>query len=276
MARFYAIIFPVRIVSHISPPPFPCGITPAAAAAVVSAGLALPPDIPRTRLPVAILFAMRRSHYFHLDGVDSVWDELRDARNYSGPFPVVAHPPCRLWGKLAHLAWGDRAERDLALFALECVRRFGGVLEHPCGSALWPEYFLPRGNQVDLHGGRTIELDQGDWGHPCRKRTRLYVVAPRGLDFPVPAPDLRPAAFRRLDLLTPRQRERTPPAFASALVDFAALCGDVGFAGYRLRRFPARHVRAYKNTKLAHKGERQFGGLRMSSPGLARAKSSDF
>ena len=50
---------------------------------------------------VAALFVQRGGVYFDVEGVDP-WDEERDARTYAGPYPVVAHPPCKRWGRY----WG--------------------------------------------------------------------------------------------------------------------------------------------------------------------------
>ncbi len=52
---------------------------------------------------VAVLFARADSHYKALQGVE-VYDMERDARTYDGPWPVVAHPPCRAWGRLRQFA----------------------------------------------------------------------------------------------------------------------------------------------------------------------------
>jgi hypothetical protein len=40
---------------------------------------------------IAALFVERDGVYFGLPGVDP-WDQVRDARLYAGPWPVVAHP----------------------------------------------------------------------------------------------------------------------------------------------------------------------------------------
>ncbi len=49
---------------------------------------------------IAALYVETDGTYFDVPGVDA-WDEERDARTYTGPHPVVAHPPCQLWGALA-------------------------------------------------------------------------------------------------------------------------------------------------------------------------------
>lgn len=49
---------------------------------------------------IAALFVATGGCYFGLEGVDP-WDEQRDARLYRGPWPVVAHPPCSRWCRLA-------------------------------------------------------------------------------------------------------------------------------------------------------------------------------
>ena len=43
---------------------------------------------------IAALYVETDGCYFGLDGVDP-WDAERDAREYAGPHPVVAHPPCK-------------------------------------------------------------------------------------------------------------------------------------------------------------------------------------
>lgn len=47
---------------------------------------------------IAALYVKKNGCYFGLDGIDT-WDEDRDARQYKGPYPIVAHPPCQRWGK---------------------------------------------------------------------------------------------------------------------------------------------------------------------------------
>lgn len=145
---------------------------------------------------VAALFVQTGGGYYGLPGVDP-WDEARDARTYSGPHPVVAHPPCQRWGKLwagAPLVikrTGIRKVKgdDDGCFAsaLYAVRGFGGVLEHPWGSHAWPHFGLrvpPRAGgwiRADVQGGWTCCVEQGRYGHYARKPTLLYAC---GVDLP--------------------------------------------------------------------------------------------
>lgn len=125
--------------------------------------------------------------YFGLKGVDP-WDEVRDARKYDGPWPVVAHPPCQRWGRFWHGSTRKphqyRLGADYGCFAaaLTAVRNFGGVLEHPKDSMAWSYFGLtlpPTGGgwmQADAFGGWTCCVDQGHCGHFANKRTWLYAV----------------------------------------------------------------------------------------------------
>lgn len=140
---------------------------------------------------IAALYVQTDGCYFGLDGVDP-WDEVRDARMYQGPHPVIAHPPCQRWGRMfagqpAHIAkTGERHRKgdDGGCFksALFDVRRFGGVLEHPAGSHAWGHFGLsvpPRSGgwiSADDHGGWTCCVEQGRYGHYARKPTLLYAV----------------------------------------------------------------------------------------------------
>lgn len=170
---------------------------------------------------VSVLFARADSCYFGL--VDDVWDAQRDARGYTGKNPVVCHPPCRGWGRLRHWAKPRPDEKALALFAVEQVRRCGGVLEHPWGSTLWHAAQLPHPGKVDAWGGWTLLVDQGWWGHPAPKPTYLYIVGCSRENVGELPVQIHRAEGRTLKL-SPADRERTPPAFARFLVDLAAKC----------------------------------------------------
>ena len=126
---------------------------------------------------VAALYVDKRGPYFGLLGSEFCWDVDRDARTYAGPWPVVAHPACGPWGKLRHMYKGGEGGPELAIKAVEQVRQWGGVLEHPAHSRLWAHCGLPRPDDLtDGYGGYTVAINQCDWGHPCRKPTWLYCV----------------------------------------------------------------------------------------------------
>jgi hypothetical protein len=77
--------------------------------------------------------------------------------------------------------WGgehNRPGNDGGCFAhaLACVRRFGGVLEHPAFSDAWKAYGLPRpsGTEWTQSGEFWVcEVWQSAYGHKARKRTWL-------------------------------------------------------------------------------------------------------
>lgn len=168
---------------------------------------------------VSALFVRADSCYFSLD-VDC-WDAGRDARNYVADNPVIAHPPCRAWGRLRQWAKPRPDEKALALFAVDQVRRCGGVLEHPYGSSLWPVAGLPPpGGSVDAFGGWTLLVEQGWWGHDAPKPTYLYIVGVTSAWLPEIPYKLHRAAGRISDMST-ADREATPLAFARWLVDLA-------------------------------------------------------
>lgn len=139
---------------------------------------------------IAALFVATNGVYFGLRDIDA-WDERRDARLYSGPWPVIAHPPCARWGRYWSggpiLAGTDRALKlgdDGGCFAsaLAAVRRWGGVLEHPADSYAWKRFGLSRPPRAggwipaDTQGGLTCCVEQGHYGHSARKATWLYVM----------------------------------------------------------------------------------------------------
>lgn len=169
------------------------------------------------------------------------WDVERDATRYAGPGPVVAHPPCGHWGRYAHRAHDDGRTGPIAV---DQVRRFGGVLEHPRASRLWPRCGLPLpGGLPDAWGGFTIEVCQRDWGHRADKPTWIYIVgvAPERLPSRPPpqppreawTPSRRVLDPQRLQSARPRgargivecmsraQRHLTPPDFAAWLLAIA-------------------------------------------------------
>jgi hypothetical protein len=77
---------------------------------------------------IAALFARTDSRYKDFPELYDVYDINRDARSFTGDYPVLAHPPCRAWGMLSHMANPRPDEKDLAWFALDKVRSNGGGL----------------------------------------------------------------------------------------------------------------------------------------------------
>jgi len=189
-------------------------------------------------ISVAVLFVRRDSVYKSMPGVDA-YDIDRGARTFPGPGPIIAHPPCRSWGSMRHWAKGSLEEHRLAPWAVEQVRRWGGVLEHPAASSLWRACALPRpGQGPDAYGGFSLDVEQHWWGHRATKRTWLYVCGCRRGQVPrrplvmthathVVKRDSRnrPNRKRLLPHVTHREREATPGPFAEWLLELARRCG---------------------------------------------------
>jgi len=202
---------------------------------------------------IAALYVETDGAYYGLSGVDP-WDEARDARKYAGPHPVVAHPPCPRWGKLwagqpLHIKrTGERKKKgdDGGCFeaALNAVRTWGGVIEHPWGSFAWPHFGLTTPDRAggwimaDFLGGWTCCVEQGQYGHYARKPTLLYAF---GCELPTlrwgfRRANLDPAVVERMGLQRAKRlgevgargggtdsspRIGTPPEFRQLLISMA-------------------------------------------------------
>lgn len=202
-------------------------------------------------ITVAALYVAPDGIYHGLDGVE-LWDEVRDARLYPGPHPVVAHPPCQRWGRFWHgstrkphqYKLGD--DQGCFASAIAAVRKWGGVLEHPEASHAWRIFGLtapPRsGGWVKADGvGWTCCVEQGHYGHLARKATWLYVVnrspvRPPRLTWGECRQRLHPVALERYGYLRARRigmmamvggkrkteiRNATPVAFRDLLISIA-------------------------------------------------------
>lgn len=136
---------------------------------------------------------------------------------------------------MRHCAKPRVGEKDLALLAIQHVRRWGGVLEHPQLSTLWKVAGLPEPGQRDEFGGWTLIVDQHWFGHRARKRTRLYIVGCEPTDIPT-MPMVLGEATHTVGLWSGRDKakarpsiskpefEATPPQFAAWLVELAKRC----------------------------------------------------
>jgi hypothetical protein len=199
---------------------------------------------------LAALYVDPTGCYAGLPGVD-VWDEARDARRYTGPYPVVAHPPCQRWGRFWHGSTRKphqfRLGEDQGCFAaaLTAVRNYGGVLEHVADSHAWAFFGLaqpPREGgwiKADGRGGYTCCVEQGHYGHKANKPTWLYAAGVELPDLiwgrgeqrlhPVALAKYGYAKARRIGMMAmeggkhkTRNREATPPIFRDLLLSIAA------------------------------------------------------
>jgi hypothetical protein len=198
---------------------------------------------------IAALFVETDGCYFGLEDVDP-WDILRDARGYAGSHPVVAHPPCQRWGRFWHgstrkphqFKLGDDGGCFAA--ALDAVRSWGGVLEHPADSHAWKHFGLtpPKRFKGWQRAGReglwTCYVEQGHYGHMSRKPTWLLA---KGADLPElnwskGEQRLHPVALERYGYEKARRigmtamvggkdktkiRNATPPEFRDVLLNIA-------------------------------------------------------
>ena len=137
---------------------------------------------------ISVLFAEKNGCYFGLKNIDA-WDEERDARRYIGFNPVIAHPPCQRWGKMAKVnfaRWGGRhnvLSNDGGCFfsALAAVRLNCGVLEHPAQTYAWDFFGLTKPKKSQWIKSRdgvgwVCEVWQSAYGHRANKATWLYYV----------------------------------------------------------------------------------------------------
>lgn len=188
---------------------------------------------------VAALYVEYRGVYWDLPGVEPWGLPERDAREYAGPWPVVAHPPCNRWAmplaKVNETRYGHRVGDDGGCFAhaLDCVRRFGGVLEQPANTAAWRAFDLPkplRGWQRAFCGGWVCQIAQVAYGHRARKATWLYAY---GCDLPeLDTSEPEPTAYVShlsphydMPRLSKREAKATPIAFRDMLLDMARSVG---------------------------------------------------
>lgn len=190
---------------------------------------------------IAALFVQTGGTYFNLPGVDP-WDVNRDARLYPGPYPVVAHPPCQLWGALAavnYKRWGgdhNRPGNDGGCFAsaLYSTMLYGGVLEHPAKSVAFRAHGISKPSGTGWSecpsGGWVCEVWQSAYGHRANKATWLFYAGDRPpfeLDWSRPIgshqvgfQDHRGKA-RNKPTLSKREANATPLAFRDMLLALA-------------------------------------------------------
>jgi hypothetical protein len=195
-------------------------------------------------LKIAALFVQGDGCYAGLPFVDP-WHQERDARNYTGPLPVVAHPPCQLWGAMAavnYARWGgehNRPGNDGGCFAsaIKAVRKWGGVLEHPAATRAWTAHNLTppvtMGWQRTMEGDWVCEVWQSAYGHRANKATWLLyhgVNSPMELRWKrivgthqIGRQDQRGKA-RNKPTLGPRESSATPELFRDALIALASEC----------------------------------------------------
>lgn len=187
---------------------------------------------------IAALYVQKGGCYYGLPDVDP-WDEERDARLYAGPWPVVAHPPCQRWTNMTALNFKryggnhNRPGNDGGCFsaALESVRKYGGVLEHPAGSHAWPRHYLPEPLPGGWHSTFfapnewVTEVNQSAYGHKARKRTWLFCVSdrePQSLDWRDVPGSHQCGWFDRIKpTLSKLETNATPPAFRDLLLSIA-------------------------------------------------------
>lgn len=184
---------------------------------------------------ISVLFTRKDSVYksMNLD----CYDIERNALTWAGGNPIIAHPPCRSWGQLSHFANPRPGEKELAIYSINQIRKYGGVLEHPRASRLWKEMNLPLGKQTDEYGGYTISINQSWFGHKAEKKTLLYICGVERNNLPeiplkfdlieyVVSSSRKKAGKKEI---SKADRERTPIDLAKWLIQVAESCYNLPY-----------------------------------------------
>jgi hypothetical protein len=206
-------------------------------------------------MTVCALFVDPEGIYPKLLGPENCWDETRDARTYPGPHPVVCHPPCNLFVNMAAVNWKRYGRQKPAWYpggtdggcfesALQNVRKYGGILEHPAFTHAWSKYHIDPPSCIDPEvrgwyenywaggvsgpGGDTYytcEVWQSAYGHRARKRTWLLYSGSRPpfeLNWSREPGTCQIGWFdRQKPTLSKREANATPVAFAQELIKLA-------------------------------------------------------
>lgn len=181
-----------------------------------------------------VLFATKNSIYKKL-GCD-VYDIDRDARTYPGGAAAIYHPPCRIWSKLKAFAKPRAGEKDLAIWSVNRIRLYGGVLEHPRHSSLWKYMNLPLPGTIDEYGGFTLFIQQSWFGHLAPKDTFLYIVGCTPSEIPNYSPNYEPYEYslggtKYTKDLPKKYREATPEKLATWLIDLVNIINQKNKGG---------------------------------------------
>ena len=119
---------------------------------------------------IAVLCAHPLSNYYrlaYLPGIIlDIYDQERDARNFTGDCPVICHPPCAQWSALRKFAKFDKEQKYLAYFCRDVLARNGGIFEHPARSIFFDQSGWP--------DGKIYRVDQSAFGFPTLKPTKLF------------------------------------------------------------------------------------------------------
>lgn len=170
---------------------------------------------------VAVLCCAKKSVYHSMDGVEC-FDSSRNALNFPGGMPIVAHPPCRSWSAFCkHQAKPESGEKELGIWCAEQLRKCGGVLEQPAHSGLFSAAGLPLPGKIegDLW---SLEVWQRWWGYTTKKNTWLCFCGVEPSRIYTPFQLHSGGRDRRLmQLMSHNQRSATCSNFAEWIVDAA-------------------------------------------------------
>lgn len=125
---------------------------------------------------ITILCTEPNSNYEFYANLD-LWNKQRNAYNYKGKNPIIAHPPCQQWSRLKAFAKEDKEEKNLAYFCWEQVNKNGGIFEHPAGSSFF--------NEVNADRTKIRSINLHWFGFPAQKRTYLYFHKCKPIQLPL-------------------------------------------------------------------------------------------